>query len=148
MFVFHIVMMSLFGTRIIDNAQAQGLLALVLGVILALASIVHKQKNKWKWPGASIKGLLSAFINLIVIYAFFAYAAYAMQSGVEFPIINIANINALIEDSWVVIIKSASIPVFTPWYLAGIGIGVFNVLASLRLVSTKKSEFESQCTCS
>ncbi|ELR63155.1 hypothetical protein C942_04051 [Photobacterium marinum] len=34
---------------------------------------------------------------------------------------------------------------FTPWFLAGAGIGFMNSLVSLKIVTLKKSEFEAQC---
>ncbi len=145
MFVYHIAMMALFGTRFIDNADAQALFALVLFIVLVLISAVHKFRAQWKWPGIGLLTLPSALLGVAFVYAFLAFAAFTTNPDYVFP--NFQNVSYidLIAGSWTVVISAASIPVFTPWYLAGIGIGVFNLLSSLKLVTIKKSEFESQC---
>lgn len=145
MFVYHIAMMVLFGTRIVDNAAVQALFALVLFVVLVLISAVHKFRSQWKWPGLGILGLPSALFHIVVIYAFLAFAAYNMNPDFDFPNFQNSNYIDLISESWAVIITVASVPAMTPWYLVGVGFGVFNLLSSLKLATTKKSEFESQC---
>ena len=145
MFAYHIAMMVLFGTRVIGNAVDQALLALSLGIVLVILSVVHKVKSRWKWPGLGIFSLPSALLSIVLIYAFFAFAAYTMNPGIEVPDLNKSNYISMIVESWSVIIKAASVPVFTPWYLAGIGIGIFSLLSSLNLAVSKKTEFEDQC---
>ncbi len=145
MFVYHIAMMVLFGTRIVDSAASQALFALVLFMVLVLISVVHKSRAQWKWPGIGILGLLSALLSVVFVYAFFSFAAYSMNPDFVFPDFQSISFIDLISESWSVIITAASFPVIAPWYLAGIGIGVFNLLTSLKLVTTKKSEFEAQC---
>jgi len=51
MFVYHISMMVLFGTRILDNAADQAWFALILFIVLVLISVAHRFREKWKWPG-------------------------------------------------------------------------------------------------
>jgi hypothetical protein len=145
MFVYHIAMMVLFGTRIVDNAADQALFAFVLFLVLVLISVVHKFRAQWKWPGIGIFGFPSALIGVAFVYAFLAFAAYTINPDFVFPNFQDISYIDLIAESWTVIITAASVPVFTPWYLAGVGIGVFNLLTSLKLVTTKKSEFETQC---
>lgn len=145
MFVFHIVMMALFGARPFDNAKDQILLAIGLGCVLVIVSIVHKMKSKWSWPGLTAMSIPGAALNVVFLYIFFAFAAYTMHPSIPVPEIEFSSIIQLIGKSWPVILQAISIPVVTPWYLAGVGIVVFNVLTSLKIVTIKKAEFESQC---
>ncbi|WP_105258354.1 hypothetical protein [Pseudoalteromonas sp. T1lg88] len=145
MFVYHIAMMILFGTRIIDNAAAQALFALALFVVLILISAVHKFRAQWQWPGIGLLGLPSAILGVAFVYAFLAFAAYTINPDFSFPDLQNINYIDFIEESWSVIIATASVPAITPWYLAGIGIGIFNLLSSLKIATTKKSEFVAQC---
>ncbi|MGO2366662.1 MAG: hypothetical protein ACTH56_08515 [Pseudoalteromonas sp.] len=145
MFVYHIAIMVLFGTRIVDSAAEQSLFALALFLVLVLISVVHKIRMHWKWPGIGLFSFPSALIGVAFVYAFLAFAAYTINPDIGFPNFQDINYIELLAESWTVIITAASVPVFTPWYLAGVGIGVFNLLSSLKLVTTKKSEFETQC---
>jgi len=146
MFVYHIVMMILFGLRPIANPIHQVYLAIVLLVALVLISFIHKLKSKWSWPGISFSSIPSITFNLIFTYAFLAFVSYTMTSGGDLPAVSLANIEALAIESWGVILQAASVPVFTPWFLAGIGIAIMNSLVSLKLATLKKSEFEAQCS--
>jgi len=95
----------------------------------------------WYWYSCIPLSLLGVGF----VYAFLAFAAYSMNPDLVFP--NFKDIRYIdpIADSWSAIITAASVPEFTPWFLAGVGIGVFNLLSSLKLVTPKKSDFESQC---
>ncbi|WP_444915939.1 hypothetical protein [Microbulbifer sp. TRSA007] len=146
MFVYHIAMMVLFATRVVDDSSAQASFALVLGLVLVLISTIHKFRAQWKWPGLGIFGVPSALMGVIFVYAFLAFAAYSINPEAEVPSLHEVNYFDLISESWVIIKQVASLPALTPWFLAGAGIGVFNLLSSLKLVATKKSEFEAQCT--
>ena len=145
MFVFHIVMMILFGIRPFDNAKDQILLAIGLGCVLVIVSMVHKVKSKWSWPGLTVMSVPGAVLNIVFLYMFFAYAAYSMHPNIPVPEIELGLIGQLISESWPIILQAISIPVFTPWYLAGVGIVAFNVLTNLKIVTLKKADFESQC---
>ena len=145
MFVYHIAMMILFGARPIDNAYDQILFAVVLGVILIAASAIHKAKHNWSWPGLSAKSIPGTIFSLLFLYVFFAFTAYAMNADIPVPEIQLSNLPTLAKEAWPLIMQAMSIPAFTPWYLAGIGIVVFNIFSSLNLANQKKSEFESQC---
>ena len=145
MFVYHIVMMILFGFRPIDNPINQVYLAIAVLLALVVASSIHKLKSNWSWPGLSFSSIPSIIFNLVFTYAFLAFASYAITTGGEFPKLSLANIESLLNDSLGVILKAASKSVFTPWYLAAAGICLMNVLTSLNLATTKKTEFEAQC---
>ena len=145
MFVYHIAMMFLFGTGILDDSITQALFALALFILLVVISALHKLKEKWRWPGISIFILPSALLNLVFVYAFIAFAGYTINPNFVLPNLQSINLTVLITESWGVIITAASYPAKTPWFLAGIGIGVFNLLSNLNLVTSKKSEFEAQC---
>lgn len=145
MFVYHIAMMLLFGTRIFDDSITQALFALVLFIVLVVISLLHKFREKWKWPGISMFILPSALLNLAFLYAFLAFVGYTINPDFVLPNLQSINLPLLITESWAAIINTASYPAMTPWYLAGIGIGVFNLLSNLKIVTGKKSEFEAQC---
>jgi F0F1-type ATP synthase assembly protein I len=144
-FVYHIAMMILFGMRIIGDAKTQTKFALVLGVVLVFISVLHKVKAKWRWAGPGYLGIISAIFNIVFVFAFLAFSANMFNPSIDMPEFNVGGIVKLISDSWVVILSSASVPALTPWYLSGVGIGVFNLLSSLKIAHTKKSEFEAQC---
>jgi len=145
MFVFHIAMMILFGARPFDNAKDQIQLAIALGSVLAVVSTIHKVKSKWSWPGLTILSIPGAILNIVFLYVFFGFAAYTMHPNIPVPEIELSSIIQLISETWPVILNAVSIPVFTPWYLAGVGIVAFNILINLKIVTLKKAEFDSKC---
>ncbi|MBT1065901.1 hypothetical protein KJY73_20170 [Bowmanella sp. Y26] len=145
MFAYHIVMMILFGFRPIENPIHQAYLAIALIMALILASLIHKLKSNWSWPGLSFISIPSITFNIVFTYIFLAFASYAMTKGGNFPAISLDNIEGLVIESWGVILQTASNPIFTPWYLAGLGIAFMNSMVSLKLATLKKSEFEAQC---
>ena len=136
--IYHIAMMILFIASPFNNAKDQSLAALILGCILLGVAVAHKIITKWKWPGLSPVSIPGAAFNVLFIYMFFAYASYSMTPEIDLPSITIENIEAIFKESKSVIYQAASRPQFTPWYLAGIGIGVFNLLSSLNIVSLRK----------
>jgi hypothetical protein len=141
MFVYHISMMVLFGTRVLDNAADQAWFALILFIVLVLISVAHRFREKWKWPGIGILGIPLSLLGVGFVYAFLAFAAYSMNPDLVFPNFKDIRYIDLIADSWSAIITAASVPVFTPWFLAGVGIGVFNLLSSLKLVRVNLVNF-------
>ena len=110
-----------------------------------LVSFFNKLKSNWSWPGLSITSIPAITFNLAFTYIFLAFASYAMTTGGDFPDVSFANFEPLLIESWTVILKAASNPVFTPWYLAGLGIAFMNSMVSLKVATLKKSEFEAQC---
>tara|TARA_R110001583_G_scaffold118468_1_gene269895 strand:- start:235 stop:762 length:528 start_codon:yes stop_codon:yes gene_type:complete len=145
MFVFHIAMMILLVIRPIDNAQDQVIFSLILASVLVAISIGHKMKNKWSWPGLKIMSIPGVIFNLLFLYVFFAFTAYAMTPNTMPSSIELDSILTRAVEALPVIVDAIFIPAFTPWYMAGLGIFLFNILSSLNLTTQKKSEFEAQC---
>lgn len=143
-FVYHIVMMILFGFRPIQSPIHQVYLAVVLLTVIIFISILHKIKSNWSWPGLTFRSVPSIAMHLILTYLFFAFSAYIIVDGV-FPDLSSSNIEGLITNSWAVILQAASYPVLTPWFLAGAGIVFMNSMVIFRFSAHKKSEFEAQC---
>ncbi len=114
MFVYHIAMMVLFGARPIDNANGQILFAMTLGAILIVVSVFHKVKHNWSWPGIKAMSIPGALFNLIFLYVFFAFTAYAMNPDIPAPAFQISNIVVLATDAWPVIKQAILIPIYTP----------------------------------
>ena len=93
----------------------------IAGTIAALAVLIsrfHRQKKHWRWPGIKPANVLYTLLGIFLI-AIFLYSATPL-----FPP----------SDSHSV-----------PWYLAGLGIGLFGVLQSLKIVNTSEAEFTSNC---
>ena len=144
MFVFHICMMFLFMFTPIEDPKSQADFAAILALILIVTSVIHKLKSNWSWPGLSKTSIPSAILTLVFTFVFLTFASTAMTGG-DFPVIDIENIKSLIIESYHTIINAASNPRFTPWYLAGAGIGLMNILTALNLVTHKSSDFNAQC---
>lgn len=143
-FIYHLAMAALFVGRFIKSAKKEALFAIFLGAVLVAPSVVHKVRSRWKWPGLDKFSLPSALLSVVSVYVFFVVTAYIF-TGHKSPDFYTVKLLDLIKDSWFVVLKAASIPWMTPWYLAGVGIGVFNLLSSLKVVTSKKLVFESQC---
>ena len=137
--------MILFGTKPLDTANEQIQLALLLGFTLIAASVIHKIKFGWRWPGLKLIKIPGTIFNIAFFYAFFAFTAYSMSPNIPAPNITLDNVITIVKDSWPVIMQVASTPNITPWYLAGCGIVIFSIMASLNLVCHSKSEFDSNC---
>jgi hypothetical protein len=90
----------------------------VLLLLLASFSIRHRRLAGWRWQGVEPKNLLMA-AGGVALMAVFLYAATP-----RFPPSN---------------------PRFLPWFLAGFGIGTFNVLQALRLVHPSEAAFLADC---
>ena len=148
MCVYQIAMMILFGLRPISNPLHQVYLAITLILALTLVSFFNKLKSNWSWPGLSISSIPSIIFDLVFTYLFLAFSSYAMTIGGNFSDVSLANLESLLMESWEVILQAASNPVFTPWYLVGIGIAFMNSMVSLKLATLKKSDFEAQCSSS
>ncbi len=144
-FAYHIAMMILFGARPIEDPFCQAMFALALGGVLFVLSLTNKIKRNWSWPGLSISSIPTTIFNLVFLYLFFAFAAYSMNPKVGVPDFENTELTVLLQDSWAVMQHAFNQPVFTPWFLAGAGIMVFNILTNLKLVCLKKDEFEAQC---
>lgn len=145
MFVYHISMMVLFASTFIRNPIHQVYFAAVLATVLVAISITHKYKSNWSWPGFKLSGLLSALFNLVFIYVFLVFSANLLGfSAHGFPQ-NIESVKVILAEAPDAILLAASNPKLTPWYLGAFGIGIMNILISLRLATLKKDDFEAQC---
>jgi amino acid transporter len=119
MFVYHGAMMVMF-------MAGQGGLSVrselqfttLLVVILVAIAIRHRKKANWRWPGVKPGNVLGAAAGLALI-GFFLFAATPL-----FPPTSGAAL---------------------PWYLAGLGIGSFGVLSSLRITYGSEADFLMQC---
>jgi hypothetical protein len=118
MFVYHGCMMVLF---IIGGAFSSRQEFVFTGVrlfVLTSLSISHRHSAGWRWQGVKPKNLLMA-AGIVALMGVFLYAATP-----QFPPSN---------------------PRFLPWFMAGFGIGTFNVLQALRLVHRSEAAFLADC---
>jgi len=113
MFVYHGCMMALFVTGGMFTTKQELLIAAVLVPVLTLLSLRHRNSIGWRWQGIETKDLAMA-IGVAALMVFFLRAGSSL-----FP---------------------ASDPRFLPWYLAGFGIGFFNVLSTLKVVRSSESQ--------
>lgn len=143
--VYHLAMMFLFIAKPIADAMQQVYLALLLLIILVAVSCIHKIQSNWTWPGLSISSLPSLVVGLGFTYAFLAFAAYSMVHGEGFPHLSVENFTTKLVEAWPVIKTAALNPVYTPWFLVGLGIAFMNAMVSLRFATLKQSEFDAQC---
>lgn len=118
MFAWHISMMFLFisGRALTTSQELE--VAVILMVILVSLSMRNRRARNWHWQGTEPKQVFFV-AGGIVLTAIFLYAATP-----QFPLSN---------------------PAFFPWYMAGLGIGVMNALAGLRLVCWSETEFAADC---
>lgn len=118
MFIYHGCMMVLF---IVGGALSLGqeltLTVVLLGVLISI-SMRHRRWANWRWQGVKPKSYLSA-VATVALMAVFLYAGTPLFSPKD--------------------------PRFLPWYLAGFGIGAFNVLQALRLVHPSEAGFLADC---
>jgi len=118
MFAYHGCMMMLFISGGSFSTKQQLIVAGVLVAALITISMRHRRSVGWRWQGVKTVDLVKAVAG-VAFTAVFLYAATPF-----FP---------------------ASSPRFFPWYLAGLGIGVFNVLQALRLVHPSEAAFLADC---
>src|SRR5438045_3738691 len=112
-FVFHIATMVLFMTGGSLTVQQELWVDAIVLIALLYAAIRHRRRMNWKRPALHHKDIFSA-IGSAALIGVFLFAATPL-----FPPTN---------------------PRSLPWYLAGVGIGAFGILGSLRIVY--KSEIE------
>jgi hypothetical protein len=119
MFVYHGCMMFLFITGGAFTTRQELFIATSLVVVLTVLSLRHRSAIGWKWEGIKTKDLALA-LGIGALLAFFLQAATP-----QFPALN---------------------PRFLPWYLAGLGIGAFNILRTLKLVRSSKAQMLADCS--
>lgn len=118
MFVYHGCMMVLFFIGGAFSLGQELMLTVVLLAVLISISIKHRRSINWRWQGVKPKSFVSAVAG-VALMAVFLYAATPLFSPKD--------------------------PRFLPWYLAGFGIGAFNVLQALRLVHPSEVAFLADC---
>src|SRR5712692_3490661 len=118
MFVYHGCMMVLFIAGNALSTKLELTIAIVLIAALAAVSLRRRREKQWHWQDPGLKGVAKA-LGAVALTGFFLYAATPM-----FP---------------------PTRPGFLPWYLAGFGIGLFNMLSALNLVQSTEVEFASGC---
>ncbi len=118
MFVYHGGMMVLFMTGRSLSVRAEIAIALALAAVLTVISVRHRKITHWRWPGVSPRDILFSVLTVAGI-VFFLFSTTTL-----FP---------------------PSDSRFLPWYLAGLGIGVFGVLSNLKIVYQSEAEFLAHC---
>jgi len=118
MFVYHGCMMALFIAGQSLSVHREVLLTTVLVTILALISIRHRRITNWRWPGIRPRDALFAIFGAAAV-AFFLFSATPLFPPSDHRVL--------------------------PWYLAGLGIGVFGILTSLRVVDSSEADFLLHC---
>lgn len=119
MFVYHGCMMFLFISGSRFTTRQELLIAASLVAVLTILSLRHRTAIGWKWKGITTKDLAMA-IGVGALLVFFLHSA-----SPQFP---------------------ASNPSFLPWYLAGFGIGAFNILTTLKLVRSSEAQMRADCS--
>lgn len=118
MFGYHISMMVMMVAGGSLTVKQELMIAASIAGLIVLLSRHHRQKRHWRWPGVKLLDVLYA-AGGIALVSFFLYSATPL-----FPPNN-GNV--------------------VPWYLAGIGIGLFGILQSLKIVYAAEAEFVSNC---
>src|ERR1700682_4195235 len=118
LFVYHGCMMVLFLIGEAFSTRQELAFATVLLFLLISLSIRHRRSTGWRWQGVKPNDLLMA-VGGVALIGIFLYVAI--------PTLSPSNPRCL------------------PWYLAGFGIGMFNVLRTLRLVDSSESAFLGNC---
>jgi hypothetical protein len=118
MFFYHGCMMVLFITGCAFSLRQELVFTGVLLFVLTSLSLRHRRSAGWRWQGVKPMNLLLA-AGGVALMGVFLYAATP-----QFPPSN---------------------PRFLPWFLAGFGIGTFNVLQALRVVHPSEAAFLADC---
>jgi hypothetical protein len=113
MFAYHIAMMAMMVTGLVPVPYEIAVAGGIVAVI-ATASIGRRQSLDWQWPGLARYDLLKAAL-IVAAGAVFLY---------------VATVNFKADD-----------PHLMPWFLAGLGIILFNVLSQLKLVTFSEEAF-------
>jgi len=118
MFVYHGCMMVLFFAGEFLSTQYEILIAALTAAVLVSVSVRHRREMNWRWKGATTASVLRAAGGM-VLTGLFLFAGTPLFSPKDHR--------------------------FLPWYLAGIGIAVFGILAALNVVEFSKDEFLKSC---
>jgi amino acid transporter len=118
MFGYHISMMAMMVAGGSLTVRQELTIAATIAALILLVSRYHRQKKHWRWPEIKPANVLYALGGAFLI-SIFLYSATPL-----FPPNNGR---------------------FVPWYLAGLGIGLFNILQSLKVAYASEAEFASDC---
>lgn len=118
MFGYHISMMVMMAGGGSLTVRQELTITASIAALIVLVSRYRRQQKHWRWPGIRPLDMLYAVGGLVLI-SLFLYSATPL-----FP----PNNGHIV-----------------PWYLAGLGIGLFNILRSLKVVYAAESEFTSNC---
>jgi len=118
MFGYHISMMVMMVAGGALTVRQELSITGAIAALIALVSRYNRQKRHWRWPGIKPVHVLYALGGIFFV-SIFLYSASPL-----FP----PNNGHIV-----------------PWYLAGLGIGMFGILQSLKVVSASEAEFASNC---
>jgi len=118
MFGYHISMMVMMVAGGALTVRQELTIAATIAALILLVSRYHRQKKHWRWPGIKPVNVLYA-IGGIFFISIFLYSVTPLTPP------NNGH--------------------FVPWYLAGLGIGLFGILQSLKVVYASEVEFISDC---
>jgi hypothetical protein len=118
MFVYHSTMVVLFITGGAFSLKQEISVACVIVAVLVAISLRHRHDSGWHWRRPTAKNFLMV-AGVIVFTPTFLYVASRLFSPLN--------------------------PQFAPWFLAGGGIGLFQLLSVLQLVRTSEAEFHADC---
>src|SRR5580658_553918 len=118
MFVYHGSMMVLFIAGQNLSVRQEIMLTSFLVVVLVAISLRHRRLTNWRWPPVRPANALWALFGTVAI-SFFLFSATPLFPPSDHRVL--------------------------PWYLAGLGIGVFGILTSLRVVDASETDFVSHC---
>lgn len=115
---YHISMMVMMAAGGSLTVRQELTFAVAIAALIVLVSRNNRKKKHWRWPGVKPLDVLYAVCGAVLI-SFLLYSATPL-----FPPNN----------GHVV-----------PWYLAGLGLGLFGILQSLNVVYAAEAEFASNC---
>ena len=118
MFGYHISMMAMMVAGGSLTVRQELTIAATIAGLILLVSRYHRQKKHWRWPGIKPVNVLYALGGIFFI-SIFLYSATPLAPPNNGHIV--------------------------PWYLAGLGIGLFGILQSLKVVYASEAEFASDC---
>jgi hypothetical protein len=118
MFGYHISMMVMMVAGGSLTVRQELTIAATIAALILLVSRYHRQKKHWRWPGIKPVNVLYALGGTCFI-SIFLYSATPLAPPNNGHIV--------------------------PWYLAGLGIGLFGILQSLKVAYASEAEFASDC---
>jgi hypothetical protein len=118
MFGYHISMMVMMMAAGSFTVRQELTIAATITALAIVVSRYHRAKKHWRWPGVKPLHLIYA-VGSMALTLLFLYSLTPL-----FP----PNNGHIV-----------------PWYLAGLGIGLFNILQLLKVVYPSEAEFVSNC---